>query len=714
MTPLPLVKDIVLVGGGHSHALVLKNWAMDAVPGARLTVINPEPTAPYTGMLPGDNVRQQSREELEIDLVRLAQGADARVIFGFVEAIDRARKTLKISGRPDVRYDLVSIDIGVTSDMPEIPGFLEHGVAAKPLGAFADRWQSFLDAGAGSAVVIGGGVAGVELALAMAHVIGDRGQVSLVEEKDVLRESPSRSFMLNAMAASAIQVFERTQVTRLEAETVHLDNGEKLEAGICVGAAGARPFPWLEDTGLMLNDGYIEVDENLMSSDPSIFAAGDCAYLTMSPRPKAGVFAVRAAPILGQNLKAALRGKRLKPFKPQRHYLKLISLGRKAAVAEKWGYRTSGRLMWQWKDRIDQAFMQKLNTPHVMKSTPVPDGAVLGVFEALGGKPLCGGCGAKVGPNVLSEVLKNGEVTRRNDVELGVGDDAAVLKIGDGRQVISTDHLRSFWDDPWVMAKITAVHALGDIWAMGAEPQAVLAHVTLPRMAENMQSDWLSEIMDGAQSIFENEGAVIVGGHTSLGPELQIGFTVSGLAPNRAITLAGALEGDALILTRPIGSGTILAGVMDGRAAGDDVAKSLAIMGKPQGDAAKVLSTKAHAMTDVTGFGLAGHLQEMTQASQVSAVIELNSVPFLDGVVKLAEMGIRSSIWDANRRAVDLKVPETPEALLLFDPQTAGGLLAAVPANCVDDLLTRLKAVGHEAAHIGRIVAKGARPLSLQ
>ena len=146
---LPIVKDIVLVGGGHSHALVLRMWAMQPLPGVRLTLVNPGPTAPYSGMLPGHVAGHYDRDELDIDLVRLTRFAGARLVLGAVEAIDPVARRISVPGRAPIGYDLLSIDVGIHSQMPEIPGFAAHGVAAKPLDAFADGWARFVEAGGG-------------------------------------------------------------------------------------------------------------------------------------------------------------------------------------------------------------------------------------------------------------------------------------------------------------------------------------------------------------------------------------------------------------------------------------------------------------------------------------------------------------------------------------------------------------------------------------
>ena len=643
---LPLSREVVLVGGGHAHALVLRMWGMRPVAGARLTVIDPGPVVAYSGMLPGHVAGHYPRAAMEIDLVRLCRFAGARLILGRVEAIDRAATRMQVTGRGPVAYDIASIDIGVTSEMPGLPGFAEFGVAAKPLDAFADRWQAFAAShGAARVVVIGGGVAGVELALAAHHRLAEAGcapEVTVIEAGRALAAigAAARGALLRHLARRGIALLEGAAAARVCADGVELADGRQVPAGLVIGAAGARAQDWLATTGLDLHDGFVSVGPTLQSSDPAIFAAGDCAHLGFAPRPKAGVFAVRAAPVLAANLRAALTGQPLRRFRPQRDYLKLISTGGKGAVADKWGLRLDGRWLWSWKDRIDRRFMAKLTDLPAMPVAALPRDRVGDAVE-----PLCGGCGSKVGPGELATVLAGLDGPVRADVEHGAGDDAAVLVIGGQRQVITTDHLRGFWPDPGLMARIAAVHALGDVWAMGAAPQAVLAQVILPRMTEVLQAAWLAEIMTAAGEVFAAEGAAIVGGHTTMGAELTLGFTVTGLA-ERPVGLAGARPGDALILTKPIGSGTILAAEMRGLARGRDVAACLAMMVRPQGQAARLLAD-AHAMTDVTGFGLAGHLLAICEASGVAAEIEIARVPRYDGADALADAGVRSTIFPA-------------------------------------------------------------------
>lgn len=707
---VPLTRDLVLVGGGHAHALVLRAWGMEPLPGVRVTVINPGPTAPYTGMLPGHVAGHYGRDELEIDLGKLCRHAGARLILGRADGIDRARRQVHIAGRGPVGYDVASVDVGITAQM-EVPGFADHAVGAKPLDMYAARWRDFLarvKAGevAPQVAVIGGGVAGCELSMAMAHAMR---QAKATPEVTVIEAGPDISGvgssagkrLLSAMSDLGVTVRTGVRVDRIEADRVVLKDGGEVQAQLCVGAAGAFAHAWISGTDLPLNDGFINVGSDLgVVGDDRLFAVGDCAEMAHAPRPKAGVFAVRAAPVLHHNLRAALGGGRRRDFRPQRHYLKLISLGGRSALAEKFGLRVSGPWLWRWKDRIDRAFMDRLGDLPTMRPPEVSGPVAQGVAEALAAKPLCGGCGAKVDGGVLGGALA-GLGQGGNDVVTGVGDDAAILRRPDGGfQVISTDHLRGFIEDPHVMARIAAVHALGDVWAMGATPQAVLSSIILPQMSTEMQTRTLAEITRATQEVLTEVGAELVGGHTTMGAEMTLGFTVTGLRDEMPLTQAGARPGDVLILTRPVGSGVLLAADMAGQADGRDLAAALSVMGRPQHREAAILARVAHAMTDVTGFGLAGHLAALARASGLNAEVWGERVPYFAGARALSAAGVASSLMAANRANAQVSGKADP---LLFDPQTAGGMLAAVPEDVAETTLVALAAQGCDGHLIGRM-----------
>lgn len=721
---VPITRDLLLIGGGHAHAIVLKMWGMNPLPGVRLTLVNPDPTAPYTGMLPGYIAGHYQRDAIEIDLVRLARFAGARLVLDRVVGLDLAKGRAQLADRPDIAFDLVSIDIGISSGLAGI----DQGKAwpAKPLGAFADAWETFvLDARsstkAARVAVIGGGLGGVELAMAMAHRLGgacpDPGavKITLVEAQPNLLAAAApalRLAMTNGLAAMGIEVLTHARVTAIEGSRLHLATGEALEADFIATVAGARPAAWLGQTDLALHEGFVSIDETLRSlSHASVFAVGDIAHMQASPRPKAGVFAVRQGPVLYHNLRAALSGSRLRPFRPQGDYLKLVSLGQQRAAAEKWGLSVRSTRLWRLKDRIDQRFMAMLSTlPAMPAPEPIPGPVALGVTATQSAQPLCGGCGSKMGPEALTTALAGLAPPARSDVLTGRGDDAAVLAWGaHDRQVLSCDHFRGFGLDPYVMARITANHALGDIWAMGGEPQAALASIILPPMTTAKQSGTVAEIVAGFEASLGAAGADLVGGHTSLGAELSLGLSVTGLMQGRKpLGLGGAQPGDVLVLTKPIGVGTVMAAEMRGLAKGGWVAASLKQMLASSGQASRILRGHAHAMTDITGFGLAGHVQQILDRSGLSARLALDKIAWAEGAVALARAGIHSSIFpETSQMAQTLQASQSlradPRFDLLFDPQTAGGLVAAVPAIAVANLVQTFAEQGLVLCVIGAL-----------
>jgi selenide, water dikinase len=435
MTPLPLTRDLVLIGGGHAHALVLRMWGMDPLPGVRLTVINPDPVAPYTGMLPGYIAGHYRRDEMMIDLIRLARHAGARIVLGRASAIDRAARLITVPGRGPIAYDVASIDVGITSDLPQVAGFDPHGVAAKPLGSYAAAWEAFVEQAPPdpAVVIIGAGLGGVELALATAHrlvSLGRSPQITLVERDGAVLSgigAGARTALLAHLKRFGVRILTGAEVSQVNATSVHLAEGRLLRADLVLSVAGARPQGWLADTGLALTDGFVTIGPTLQTEDPAIFAVGDCAHMSHAPRPKAGVFAVRQAPVLLHNLRAVLSGGALHRYRPQRDYLKLVSTGGKGAVADKWGLPLDGAFLWRWKDRIDRKFMAQFTDYPTMPAPALPSPRAVGLDQALGEKPLCGGCGAKLGASALTDALRSLPAPTRPEVLSGPGDDAAVL-----------------------------------------------------------------------------------------------------------------------------------------------------------------------------------------------------------------------------------------------------------------------------------------------
>ncbi len=245
---------------------------------------------------------------------------------------------------------------------------------------------------------------------------------------------------------------------------------------------------------------------------------------------------------------------------------------------------------------------------------------------------------------------------------------------------------------------------------MGATASAALLSLTLEEAAPPLQGRDLAAALDGARSVFDPAGVALVGGHSALGAELAIGVSLLGrAAQGRWIGLDGAKAGDALILTRPIGLGVVLAGEMAMQARGRDVAAAWAMMAEDKADDAALLAPVAHAMTDVTGFGLGGHLLSMVEASGVDAALDLASIALVPGAASMSAAGVESSVAASNRQRLepfleaDAFTRAHPAFALLVDPQTAGGFLAAAPEVEAVQVVARLQEKGVPSAVVGRV-----------
>ena len=315
-----------------------------------------------------------------------------------------------------------------------------------------------------------------------------------------------------------------------------------------------------------------------------------------------------------------------------------------------------------------------------MPAAELPPTVADGVSEfMLQNENPCGGCGAKLAQTSLTKGL---------GLPAQEMEDAAIIGPGDQAALLSTDHLRAFNSDPYVLAKLAAIHALGDIWAMGAQPEAALSQIILPPLASDKQENMLREIMAGAREVMDANGAKIVGGHTSSGAELTIGFTISAPAGPKIIRQNGAQNGDLIVLTKPVGTGVLLAAEMRQLADGDHYQAAIENMLRPQVKASTILANAATAMTDVTGFGLAGHLLNILVASDVSAHLDRKNIPILNGAQRHAEAGIRSTLWSSNITQIDrIDMSDGAVKDLLFDPQTCGGLLATIPEEHINKVL---------------------------
>ena len=740
----PVVKDVVLAGAGHAHVAVLRMFGMRPISGVRLTLVTREVDTPYSGMLPGLVAGRYTFDQAHIDTGPLARFAGARLYRDEAVGLDIPNRALLCGNRPPVPYDVLSIDIGSRPNTGDIPGAAEFAIPVKPIDGFVAKFDALIARvlarkGRARIALVGGGAGGVELLLSVEHRLRrdvaaaghDPAALSftLVSGRTgILPNFPPefRRRFEAVFAARGIALHSGARVTRVERGKLHFDDGGAVEADEILWTTQASAAAWLKDTGLALDErGFLRVDENLRcEGHREIFAAGDTVAFGPRELPKSGVYAVRAGPVLAGNIRAVLTGAPLKPYRPQRDAMYLVSTGDEHAIGTRNGLTFEGNWVWRWKDWIDRRFMRKFSELPEMAAaeaerSPLADKKALQDISAIAMR--CGGCGAKVGATVLSRALGTIAPLHRDDVIVGLDapDDAAIVDTGGEKlSVHSVDYFRAIVDDPYLFGKIAANHALGDIFAMGAEPQSALAIATVPYGLERQVEADLSAMMRGANELLSEAGCALVGGHTSEGAELALGFSVNGLvAREAALRKSGMRPGDALIVTKPIGTGTLLAADMRGKARARWTLAAIDHMIVSNRAGAQILARhNAGAATDVTGFGLLGHLVEMTKASGVDATLWLDRIPLLEGARETVAAGVFSSLQPQNvrlRRAIrDLEhVSKFAVYPLLFDPQTAGGLLASVPGAQAEDCVRELRAAGYGTAAVIGFISPSADAL---
>ncbi len=416
------MKDLVLIGGGHSHAIVLKMFGIKPLPGVRLTLISDVVHAPYSGMLPGHVAGFYDYDECHIDLRSLAQFAGCQILVDRAIAIDFNKNLVICQTLAPINFDVLSVDIGSTPATLSVPGAAEYAIPAKPVPEFLASWNQLISAKQNypekpvRIAIVGGGAGGVELALNMQsrlakeegfgseqctgyngwilkergkfkqeegleiHLFHSGAQLMPAHNKRVRRRLKeiliSRGIQLHLMEkVSAIEKQEMMEITSdsqcpmpdarcpMPIYQIYCESGLSIECEIIFWVTQASAANWIGESGLATDsNGFMQVNDCLQSvSHPNVFGAGDICAMVNYPRPKAGVFAVRQGKPLFENLQQFLLAKPLKPFAPQEKYLALIGTGNKRAIASRGSFMWESALLWYWKDLIDRQFMQKFS-----------------------------------------------------------------------------------------------------------------------------------------------------------------------------------------------------------------------------------------------------------------------------------------------------------------------------------------------------------------
>jgi pyridine nucleotide-disulfide oxidoreductase family protein len=373
-------KRLVLIGGGHSHAIALKIWGLNPIPGVSLTLISDVEQTPYSGMLPGHVAGFYSYKETHIDLCSLSKFAQANLMIDRSIGLDLANNQVRLENHAPIDFDYLSLDIGSTPNVIKgdsliaIPGAKEYAIPAKPVPVFLNAWQKLLVEVSNhpekllSLVIVGGGAGGVELALNMQSRLkreqGSRIEIHLIHRGNQLLSGHNHwvsQSLTKILLRRGIKLHLKQSVTAVFSDRISCESGLSIKCDRIFWVTQATAPSWIKESGLTTDSqGFILVKDTLQSvSHPQVFAAGDIATMINYQRPKAGVFAVRQGKPLVENWRRIITGKLLEPYIPQRNYLALIDTGDQKAIAS-WsffGWRSS--LFWYFKDYIDRKFMKR-------------------------------------------------------------------------------------------------------------------------------------------------------------------------------------------------------------------------------------------------------------------------------------------------------------------------------------------------------------------
>ena len=710
--PMQIERHLILAGGGHSHALLLRRWAMQPRhrPQGLITLVSRYSTTLYSGMVPGLVSKKYNRNVLEVDLRELSAKAGVALIIEDIIGIDPIKKQLHLQNRLSLTYDYLSLNVGCITVMPKRKSeSIELGI--KPLEPALETLLERQNFSSSTSPVrlLGSGLGAIEMAFALRH----RWPKCPIELHAYLQFIPRRLQL--ALVARGITLCHASKtIQSKESPNTGSDHAHVLSLH-CTGSQAPK---WVADSGLPVDArGRVRTQATLeVIGYSGHFAVGDCAVINDDPRPPSGVWAVRAAKPLARNLEAYSYNQPLRQWRPQSRALQLLGsfqANQRPTAWALWGPWLIGPhpWLWKWKQHIDRQFMASFETATMERSK-----------NDAGSGMLCRGCASKLAADPLKAALDQAGLKTLGSAP----EDASPLPDAQnryGRNILqSVDGFPALISDPWLNGRLTALHACSDLWACGANVDSAQTVVTLPLTNSTIQQELLGQTLAGVRSVFEQQSAQLIGGHTleartpsnaPISLDIQVILSVQGSLSGDLWSKTGMKTGDQLLLSRPLGTGVLFAGAMAAATAPRDLDLALAQMATSQHSLVGQLRAlerafpgQLHAATDITGFGLLGHLGEMLGetprgAERLQVNLDGPSIPSLSGALSLLTAGHASSLAPANRHAWKLLDPQPNRyrsaevtlnmgsiqegskehrALLelLVDPQTCGPMLISV------------------------------------
>ena len=715
---IPITNDLVLIGGGHSHLLVLMKLSKRPIKGNRITLITNEIDTPYSGMIPGYIEGIYSWRDSHIDLYRLCLKLNVRFIHAEVERVSAYDKEIYFKDRPKIKFDVLSINTGIQSNNSDIKGAAKYCLPVKPISKLANNFLNKIT-NYKSIAFIGGGAGSVELALAIKKrflninkeikitiISGKRGLLSAFPQKTKL-------ISLKTLEKFKIDIIEYKRVLEVKPKQIILSDKSILKIDKAILSTNSMTPKWLTRSDILLTkDNYILVNKSFQTNYKYVFASGDVIDFDNQNLKKAGVFAVRSGKPLAVNIKKFIIGKNLLEYKFNKNYLALIGTSKASAIATKYNLTFNSKFFFYLKSYIDKRFIKKFSDFRIRKITlDVLKTSLLNIFVKHKEKITdennfmqCKGCAAKVPLNALKKALPQEIVSTSEDA-------VSVPNYPDLFQTV--DMINSIITDPFILGKIAANHSISDLVSVNSQITSAMMILQLPFSKTEINSRDLEQVLLGAKEIFKLVDCPLIGGHTMIGKDKDpvIGFSILGQKQKKMESIKNRRNiktKDLLILTERIGSGLIFAGInnylIDSHFQ-TDVIKQMIKGNLNFGKISNHLNILS--MTDITGFGLANHLLNLIKRdnSKTGLTIYPNKIPLFEGVNECINKNIKSSLFESNydiaQKDIIYKRDKSKIDNIIYDPQTVGGIAFIIPQEEKDKHFTILKENNVKFTEIG-------------
>lgn len=704
-------KDLILIGAGHSHIEVIKYLGKRKLNGLRITLIAKDAYATYSGMVPGYIEGEYTWSQINIDIVKLALKNNVRVIIDEAVKISGKNKIVYLKNHPFIEYDFLSINTGIESSKNNIEGAKEFAYCLKPISEIKSAIKSIIKAKEPKIVIVGAGAAGVEVSLALSkrfQKLKLKKKIILVSNNQtILKNYPDtvKKKLEKEIKKKNIMTLYTSRVTKVFQSSLEINNNEKIQDCCTLLATNGVASNIIKISDLSLSkNGFIHVNNTLQTDNfKNVFACGDIVDIENYNLAKAGVFAVRQANVLKKNLENYFFKKKLISYYPQKSYLSLIGITDNKALLHKNFITLKGKVFWHLKKYIDKKFIQKYSfKANLDKNFDYKHNKAINNLEPNEHMMQCEGCGSKVPHKVLKQVFTK-------NVNLG-SLDANFIK-GNKNLVHTVDIITSIIDDLYLLGRIAAKHSLNDLFAAKAQPVSTQMIISLPKSLNIIQKRDITQITQGANSIFEEVVCPISGGHTysNENEKSSVGFSLIGKIITKKNTNTSNKK-SKIFMTGKVGTALVMAALKKSIIEGKYYIELVEEMTKSNRDTFNLI--RKHNIldvTDISGFGLAVHLKNLLIRNKHyrGADVFLDKICMLEGAKAALKKNVISSLTYSNKDSIKnslvLKCKHRKYINILYDPQTAGGFLFITNNN---NILKEFQKYNISISEIGEISNK--------